>query len=485
MEEAQVRRSSYALAGLLAAIGAFWLSHAVGARGYWPDQTADLAGRAILSAAGVAELAPQLAAFPPLPYLLLSLVELLARPLGLSSVALTTALLAGGLLVSIVRALRETGFATVAVLAFALIYATNPLTLHSIARGPQGMLLLWCLWIFGRGLFGFRSTGGVNALLALSLSLPLMALTSVRGAVIAVSAIPFLLLAVPPDLRQRAYASTYLVLLFPLVFAALFMMAIAAMLLQDPLGFVTLEMLQTERWSDRPWYQILAASIAAVLGCCVIAVGLILRARQRLPLQSAAGALLGTLVLSVVLLAMFGIAESALQALSIAPTAAMVVAIHWPREENRTLRTGALLLTGWLVASTFAITDSRALRDPLAVVVGREPRSGTPTALALGQWLAGKEDVMIHGLAHPEVVAARGSADGLVTIASPVFAVSLLSRRVFTDHVVLREHVPGISDDAISRAMPDLYRRGPPDYRLAYDAGGWRVWSRGPQPEDR
>jgi hypothetical protein len=472
------------LAGLLAAVGAFSLSWQVGTLGYWPDQTANLAGRAILSAAGVAELAPQLAAFPPLPYLLLSLVELVAQPLGLSSVALTTALLAAALLVSIIRALRQAGFAMGAIIAFVLIYASNPLTLHSIVRGPQGMLLLCSVWMFGRGLFGFRTTGGVNALLALSLSLPLMALTSVRGAVIAVSAVPFLLLAVPPDLRQRADASTYLVLLFPLLFAGLFMMAIAAMLLQDPFGFVTVEMMETGRWSGRPWYRILAASIAVVLGCCVIAIGLILRARHRLPLQSAAGALLATLVLSVVLLAMFGIAESALQALSIAPTAAMVILVQWPREENRLLRTGALLLIGWLVASAFAVADGRPFRDPLALVVGRGPRMAAPTAPALGQWLAGKESVMIHALDHPEVVAARGSADGLVTIASPVFAVSLLSRRVFTEHVVLREHLPGISDDAISRAMPGLYRNGPPGYRLTYDAGGWRVWSRGAPPED-
>jgi hypothetical protein len=472
------RNFAYLLIALLAAGGAFWLSRVVGELGYWPDQSAGLAGRAILSVAGQAELAPQLAAYPPLPYLLLSLVELVARPLGLSSAALATALLAAGLLASYLRALRGAGYAWMAAIAFVLVFALHPLALLAVGRGAQALMLVWGVWIFGRGLFGFRTRGGVDDLLALSLSLPLLALTSTRGAVVAVSAIPFLLLAVPPDLRQRAYGSAYLVLLFPLLLAILFMIALSAILLQDPLAFITTEMLATGRWSDRPLPIILAASIAGVVGANVIGVGLILRSGRRKPLQAAAGALLGTMVLTVALLALFGQADSALHALSITFGATMVFAVSWPAEEHRTLRVGALLLLGLLVSITFIGADQRAARNPAAALFGNAAEIAPPEDLALGRWLIGREGVMIDAQMHPQVIAARGSAEGLVTETSPVFAVSLLARRIFTDHVALRQHQPSISADAISRTIPDLYRSGPPGYRLSYDLGGWRVWSR-------
>jgi len=483
MPARMARHAPFALVALIAAAGAFWLNGLVGELGFWPDQTSSLAGRAILSVAGKAELAPQLAAYPPLPYLLLLLVELVARPLGLNSVPLATAGLAAALLASYLRALRGAGYAWAAAITFVLIFALHPLSLFAAARGPQSLLLLWGVWMFGKGLFGFRTSGGVDDLLALSLSLPLMALTSTRGAVVALSAIPFLLLAVPPDLRQRASASAYLVLLFPLLLAVLFMMAMSAILLHDPLAFITVDLLATGRWSDRPLALILAASIAGVVGACVIGVGLILRSGQRRPLQAAAGALLGTMVLSMVVLALFGLADSALHALSITAAATAVFTVFWPVEENRTLRVGTLLLVGWLVSSTFIGADRRAARHPLTVLFGDAERAAPPADLALGRWLSGRGGVMIHAQVHPEVIAARGSADGLVTETSPVFAVSLLSRRVFTDHVALRQHQPGISADAISGALPDLYRSGPPGYRLSYDSGGWRVWSR-PTPQE-
>ena len=478
MAHAVQRNGLYALAALLAAAGAFWLSRLVGELGSWPDQTASLAGRAILSVGGQTELAPQLAAYPPLPYLLLSMVEVVARPLGLSSVALATAGLAASLLVSQLRALRGAGYAWGTTFAFALVFALHPLALLSVARGAQALMLLWGVWIFGRGLFAFRTRGGVNDLLALSLSLPLLALTSTRGAVVALSAIPFLLLAVPPDLRQRAYGSAYLVLLFPLLLALLFMMALSAILLQDPLAFITVDMLATGRWSDRPLALILAASIAGVFGACVIGVGLILRSGQRKPLQAAAGALFGTIVLAVTVAALFGLADSALHALSLTFGAMMVFAVSWPVEENRTLRVGALLLLGLLVSIALIGADQRTARNPRAVLFGNAAAAAPPADLALGRWLGGRGSVMIDAQSHPQVIASRGSAEGLVTQTSPVFAISLLARRIFTDDVAVQQHRAGISADAISRAMPDLYRSGPPGYRLSYDAGGWRVWSR-------
>jgi len=475
---ARVRRGVLALVALVAGIGAYRLSVLVGELGFWPGSIATLSGRAILSAAGKVELAPQLAAFPPVPYLLLFLAEWIARPLGLSAVGLASGVLAGGLLAIYLVALRRAGYPWFAVAMLALLFALNPLVLHAVARGPQTMLLLWGVWMVGMGMFGFRATSGVNALLSLSLGLALMALTSERGLAVALASVPFLLLAVPPDLRQRAYGSVYLVLLFPLIFAVLFMVAVSAMLLGGPFAFITPDMLQMARWSDRPLWLVLAAGMTAVLGSAAIGVGLIVRSGRRRPVQAATAALLGTAGLAVVLSALLGLAESALHALTVVAAATAVFSVHWPREPHRTARVTLLLALGFAVSASFIAADQRGRADARGTLLGLAQREHGPGALALGRWLRGVDGVMLHGLAHPEVVAARGSAGGLLTSTTPAFQVSLLSQRIFADHVVARVHRPGNSDDAISRAMPDLYRQGPPGYRLAYDSDGWRVWSR-------
>lgn len=459
---------------LVAGAAALWL----GLVASWPGDTAALLGRAMLATTGKADLAPLLAAYPPIPYVLLSLVEPVGRWTGLDAAGLLNALLVAGLVATYATTLRESRFDRVATAVFVLLFCAHPFTLWAMTAGPQSLLLFWGVFLFGLGLFGFRVTGGVNQLITLTLSLPLLAFTSLYGALIALSSIPFLLLAVPPQLLQRAYASVYAVLLFPLLFGLLALCVMSAILLHDPWGFLTVDLLSIARSNAEPWWRVAAACAGAVVGTLVIAPGMVLRVRTRRPLQSAAVALLGTMIVAPVLAALTGLVANPVEALAPTAAAAALVSARWPLETGRVLRVGGLLGLGLLVALSVALTNPAAFQPATMALTVRQRATSHSADAEVGRYLAGKRNVMFDAASHPEVVAERGSTEGLITATSPAFAVALLRRELTAPYVVVRRHRPGVSDGAIGRMFPEFHERGAPGYTLSYDRGGWRVWSR-------
>jgi hypothetical protein len=475
-----VRREPEPLALCVIALAAAAVTLWLGRFQLWPAETAALAGRAMLGITGKADLSVLLAAYPPLPYLLLSAVQPIAALFGIAAPVLLTGLLAGGFVVAYAVTLRRARHGGAVLAALMVLFLAHPFTLYSAVRGPEALLLLWGVWLYGIGLFGFRATGGVNDLIVLTLSLPMLAFTNLTGAVIALSAIPFLLLAVPPQLLGRAYASVYSVLLFPLAFAFVSMCIISFMLLHDPLGFVPDEIANTGRWSDQSWWVVAATCVAGTVGTMVIIPALVLRGSTRRPLQMAAGALLGTMALAAALLAITGLATNAIEALAPAVAAAAVTSARWPLERARAPRTISLMAIGLVVALSVGVADRSAARPVIAAVAGSGDHEASSPDARFGQFLRTRRGVMIDAIAHPAVVTARGSTAGLVTAADPAFAVALLERRIAADHVATRAHRPGHSDDAITRGFSAIHERGPAGYHLAYDADGWRLWSRDP-----
>lgn len=469
------RPAPAALIGVAATVLALWL--ALGARqlGHWPAETAALSGRAILGMTGKGDPATLLAAYPQIPYLLAAIAYWPARLFGGDPLPLLTALLAGGWVAAVVASLRGARHPLGSWLILALLLCAHPLLLHAIFSGPQAVLLLWGVWCLGHGMFGFRATGGVNDLILLAVSLPLLAFTSLHGAVIAVAAIPFLLLAVPPQLHQRAYGSVYVVLLFPLVFSLLSALLVSWILLHDPLGFVRPQ-LSPVMFGGASWVT-LGAVLAAVTGTLVIAPGLILRATNRPPLQAPAAALFATMAFSVMLLAFTGLAANAADAMMPLVAAAAVCAARWPMEPGRAVRTAALSAIGLLVAASVVLTAGARMR-PLALLFAQQAVEAVTPETLLGRELRGRDGVMIDAIAHPAVVAARGSSRGLETASTPAFQVAVLRRRLTARHVAVRRHVPGLTDEAVGRSFPDLHAGGAPGYRLTYDRAGWRIWSR-------
>lgn len=459
--------------GLLIAFVAAWFARP----GLYSTDTAALAGRAMLGTNGKADLSTLLATYPPIPYLLLSALEPVARLTGLSAPALLTGLLAGGFFLTYCVTLRRALFGGMGVAALALLLCLHPFMLFSVASGPEALLLIWGVWLYGLGLFGFRADGSINDLIMLTLSLPLMALTSLEGLIIAVSAIPFLLLAVPPQLLQRAYGSVYIVLLFPLVFAGLSLAFVSLVMLHDPFAFVSPDMLYIERWSNAPWYLVAAACMAAIVGAMMILPAMILRGSTRRPLQNAAGALIATLTVSTTLLVLTGHAQSALAAPAPGIAGAAVASARWPRERHRELRVATLMAIGLAISASTVASSMSTVRPLVAGIVGSFEPPLTDDA-RLAEFLVGRNDVMFDAIANPAVVGARGGTGGLVTATDPAFTVAILKRKLDASYVVSHRHDPGYSDDLVVRIFPKLHLGGAPGYRLAYENDKWRVWER-------
>lgn len=474
-----IRRGSWAawLCGLAAFAAAAWLGWRIDTLSAWSPAAYTISGRAILAVSGKADLSLLFAAYPPIPFLFTTLIDPLARFVHLDTLGAGSALLAGGFIATYAVTLGRARYGLFAVLALVVLLAFHPLMVGAVARGPQTMLLIWSLWFYGLGLFSFRANGNVRGLLLLALSLPLMAFSSPEGAVLAIAAAPFLLLAVPPNLMQRAYGSVYAVLLFPLIFSFFSMAVISGIFLHDPFAFIPPRMLAWQTWYGGEWWVAAAYTLGAVVGVMMIVLGLILRASHRRPLQDPAAALLGTVALGSVLLVLTGIAQTLTNALMTCAAATAVVVVRWPSEPGRFVRTAILSVIGLLMAGAVVVNDPVPHPHGVGYILYGQPEIPQGEE-AVGRFIEDKSNVMIDADRHPSIVSARGHAEGLVPAKLPAFKVATLKRRVDADHVVVRKHQPGESDDAISQVLPDFYERGAPGYRISFDQDGWRVWSK-------
>lgn len=470
-----VRISPTMLVSLLVTLASYQLAVRIGALGLWSDSTTELAGRAALSAAGKSDPTTLLASYPPLPYVLLLLGDLLGRPLGLDPVALIDALLLGGLTARYGRSLSNGGARPRTVIALLLLLALHPLAITAVAHGPQALLLVWGCWILGRGMMDTRTITGINDTIALTLALPMLAMTSAQGAAIAIGSLPFLILAVPRDLSERHYFGTYVVLLFPLVFSVLCLFALSAILLHTPLSVVIWDAYHVVQTDARHRWIAVALAPVTTAGVAVIAVMLACARAAPRALRESAAAALASLMLASALVTASGIADHAGEVLQPALGLALAVSTRWP--VARMAQAGRGLLVGALISGLVWFGANLQAEGPIMRVVTGH-RGAMSADQALGRYLAGRQDVMIDALAHPAVVAERGGAEGLLTDRSPVFGVSVIAHRVLAPMVAVRAHRPGESDDAISRSLPRLFADGAPGYRLTFDQGGWRVWAR-------
>ncbi|WP_294236169.1 hypothetical protein [uncultured Sphingomonas sp.] len=463
------------LLAILVAVAGYRLAARISELGLWHDGTAQRAGRAILSAAGQSDPTALLTSYPPLPYMLLVIGEMLGRPLGLDPVALVDAALLGGLAARYGGSLAERGASTGIVMLLVLLLALHPLSITAITRGPQGLLMLWGSWVLGRSMMDTRTVTGINETIALSLALPMLAMTGAQGAAIAVGAIPFLIFAVPRDLAERHYLGTYLVLLFPLVLSGLSLFALFVIILHTPLTVIIGDVYHAVRSGTPPGWAIVTLAPIATAGVAVIAVLLSTMRTAPRALRESVAAGLASLMLASVLVVATGIARHPGELLVPALGFAAGVSTRWPVEKLG--QAGLSILVGALVAAPVILgTDAKA--NGLVMQLMAERTGAVSPDRAVGRYLVGHRGVMIDALAHPAVVAERGSAADLLTDRSPVFGVSVLAHRVFTPAVAVRAHRPGESDDAISRSMPKLFEQGPPGYRLVFDRDGWRVWAR-------
>jgi hypothetical protein len=441
-----------------------------------------LVGQALLGAAGKVDAGQVLASYPPVAMLPLVGLQAVTGLAGFTTATLLSAALAAGLAALWLRSLLLTGYGVLAAFALTALLCLNPLFLLAAGEGPELMMTLWGAWIFGISAFDVRARGGVNDLMLCSGSLMLLAFSGQPGILFVAATLPFLPLVMPADVQARSWLSVYLVLLFPAGFALLGFMLVNWMMLHDPLAFLRPQIEASGEWFGGSWARATAEIVSAVAAAPIL-LGLFILARDRRPIQAVAMAMLGTIMLLALLALQTGVGLSLTAALSPAIGLAAAAAMRWPTHRRRTVRALILLALGMigggsaLYAQSYAVTSGSQIHDSRRDAADRD----------LGRFLADKDHVMIDAAAHPQVVAGRGSAEGLITASETAFKLSMLRRRIGPEPsaVAVRATDPSRGADTIGRNIPAFHDQGTAGFRVIYDRDGWRVWSRVPQRDDK
>lgn len=469
---------------LLAMIAATSFMHMVALFGPVSSAQGALVGDALLGSAGKTDAGVVLASYPPVALFPVIALQAVTGLAGYGAANLLSAFLAALLAGMWLRGMMLAGFPPLTSLAMTLLLCLNPLFLYAVAEGPQLMLTLWGAWLFAVSAFAIRSRGGINDLMLCSGSLTLLAFAGQSGILLAIATIPFLLLVMPADIRARSWISVYLVLLFPTLFLLLGFMLVNWMMLHDPLAFVRPQLDAPGEWFAGSWKHTTSQIVAAVASAPIL-LGLFILARERRPIQAVALALTGAVMLLAVLALQTGVDLSLTAALSPAVALAAAAAMRWPLQDRRAPRAMLLLMLGFMgsgfaiLGENYSYTSGSAIQESRRIAGERR----------LGVFLAGSEAVLIDAAAHPQVVAARGTAEGLVTAGETEFDLSMLRKRVGDDivAVVTAAPDPSRSADVIGRILPNFHVEGAAGFHLVYDRDGWRVWrrtSRRNSPED-
>lgn len=468
---------------LALAIGLAWfylaLRHMTGPGQLAPSREDLLVGQSLLATTGKMSIGRMIAAYPPVALAPMLALHALTGMGGAEAAATLAAALGGGLGGLWFRALLRAGYGVLAAAGLTALLALNPLYLAAIEQGPEVMLALAGVWLLAGGAYALRHQGGVNDLMLCSLALVLLVFSGPLGLLAALAALPFLPLAFPADIRPAGYSSVYLVILFPVVFCVLGFALVNWMMLHDAWAFLDGMPVLSHDPATGIW-QRAGLEMLFTVACAPVLLGQIILARSRRPLQAVAFALLGMMIAVMALsrLAGTGLPPVGLLALAI-PAAAAAVA-RWPRQPGRLGRVTLLLALGAAGSASVLFSEMTVIEDPGAAVTRQHIADSR-----LGAFLAGHDGVLIDGSAHPRVIAARGSARGLVTETDADYGLSLLTHRVHAQAVAVAAPDPAHTADTLGQIMPDLYASGQPGFSLVYDRDGWRVWARNSQQGTR
>lgn len=457
-----------ALFGLgLAGAYATALAALLASEGPWPELLAQW-GEAALAADGSVTFAHFVTRFPPIPYLLSAVLQMVAGHTGLPGPLMASSLAGGALGAAWFAGFRRTGISSAAAAGAALLLALHPFTLSIVATGPGPVMAAAAGWWLALSLMGLRGTGGVGPCIGAALSLVVLAFSDPAGLLLAAVAPLALLLAAPPTLISRSAGGLLLLLLFPLLFGLAGFMHVAATHGTGALSWLATLRPDPLDMAGRPPATLPAITLLGLPALVVLPIFL----WRSLPLRQVAAAIL-LLALAAPLLAVPLGAPLTAPALA-APAVGLGAAALVPMlRRRRAVRLAALLLPlGLMSAGAAVAVDLPRWRDTAALPL--EARS-------LAYALAGRRAVMIDIAAVPEVAALRGGGAGFIQPEDDRFRLQAMSGRLTATTVVVRD--PSLTPmpwrpDRVHAAFPRLHAEGAPGYRLMREIGPWRIYER-------
>jgi len=487
-----MRRAIPVVLVMLAAFtSVFVVSRSAATAGLVPDDAVTLWASAITAGDGQMPIGRILAAYPTIPFLGTSLLEL-GTPAGTPTPVLLTAavlaLLAGAIFVSF----RRLGLPLLGAPLMVFLIVLHPAVLRAAIAGPAEMIFAVFLFLLGGALFDLRARSAAPEVMAVALSLLGLTFSHPMGAAIACSAIPLLVFAMRPELLSSWALNLILTLLFPTAFCVAafsymswvfpgsgwsFLVAPAEGIATWTTGFA--EIFGRGLTGSLPLDAGIAVVVALVLAAPIVPVAIIW-VWQRRPLVAPALVIIAMTASAASLAVMTGLFGDPAAVAVMPPILAAVVIIHLPPVRERLAVVLPLLILGWFGGIVgLAIVDPRGAMNVRVALKGRNVDVERIAAINLGNATAGRDGVLVDTFNSPAIVLGRRSAHGLLSPYDDAFTLGVLLSRIDTPFVAVPDPHFGIgAQDRLNMAFPLLYRSGAAGYHLIYDNANWRLFAR-------
>ena len=455
--------------------------------GFIPDDGVMLWAGAIMAGDGEFSIGRIVAAYPTIPFIATTLVDV-GAPAGTPTPAIVAAGLLGVLAGFWFLSLRDAGLSLVMAGVFTLLLIFHPALLRAAIAGPAEMFLVAFLYLLGVSLYRLRARSGVPEVMAIGIALLGLTFSHPMGAAVALSATPFLIFAIQPVLAASSALNVVLALVFPAMFAVGAFTYVSWVFPGSGWSFFAAPAESLSAWiagmaptglTSVPTLEAaLAMAAALVLAAPLVpvAIGWVLRRR---PLVAPAAVFVVSIVAAAGMTVGTGFFGDPAPIAVAAPILAAIVVTHVPVIRERLAIVTLLAVIGWFGgALALTVIDPRTAGHAIALIEGHSDRERLD-ALALGGATIDRQGVLVDTFNAPAVVLGRGTARGLVAPSHETFALSLLFSRIDTPFVAVPnpQNATG-AQDRLNRAFPLLYRNGTPGYRLVYQNESWRLFER-------
>ena len=479
------------LAAAPIALAVFIISLALAAfavrTGLIPDDGVMLWAAAIMAGEGEMSIGRLVAAYPTIPFIATTLVDVVA-PAGTPIPALLAGSLLGVLAGLWFLSFRAIGLSLVIAGAITLLLVLHPTLLRAVVAGPADIFLVAFLYLFGVSLYDLRVRSGVPQVMGMSTALLGLTFSHPMGAAVALSAMPFLIFAVQPVLVASSALNVVLALVFPAIFAVGAFVYVSWVFPGSGWSFFAAPAESLSAWvagmsatglTGIPTVEAglaMAVALALAAPLAPVAIGWVFRRR---PLVAPAAVFAITVVAAAMMTVGTGFFGDPAALAVAGPILAAIVVVRVPIARERLAVVVPLVLLGWFGgALALTVIDPRTAGHAMALLEGRGDRERLD-ALTLGGATIDRQGVLVDTFNAPTIVLGRGTARGLLAPSHETFTLSLLFARIDTPFVAVPNPrtVTG-AQDRLNRAFPLLYRNGLPGYRLAYQNESWRLFER-------
>jgi len=374
-------------------------------------------------------------------------------------------------------------------LASVLLLTLNPFVMWMVvAGGGLGVAFaLYALVVWG--VFEYRDSDSIQALIVLSLSLGLLAISDVIGIYVAMAAVPLMFLIAPPRYIMRS-ATGYMVLIgFPAVGLVLSICYANWIFAGDGFAFAkdmgAAFLGAASRMDKTPWLlgfggtlagPALILVLAAVAAVPMLLPALFMPARRRIfPVIVTA--------LAPVLGGVFATYMSVLPHPVWALGLLVPVAAEWlfrvEAGPDRPLGLPLLALGALMQVGVLTMRADHDMTAWLAAMAGQRQATLAEDDLTVGWYLRDKQDIAIDGRWSPGLIVGRGSAEGLLMPGQERMNISMLVKRMDAKWIAVpAPWTEAGARDVINQNMPDVWEMGLFGYERAYDFRNWRVYRR-------